>query len=180
MPFYLARANFLDGWVMAATGRPSEGIERMRRAIADPTASGLAIDVMISALGDVCCKNRKVEEGLAIVAEGLRQVDLTGYRVTEAELHRLKGELLLIEDPASKKEAEHYFCTAIDVARRQGARIFELRATVSLARLLASQGRRDEACTMLAQVYNWFTEGFDTTDLKEAKELLQELNDSGS
>jgi predicted ATPase len=175
MPFYLARANFLDGWVMAATGRPNEGIEQMRRAIADPTASGLAIDVMINALGDVCCKNRKVEEGLATVAEGLRQVDLTGYRVTEAELHRLTGELLLIEDPASKKEAERYFCTAIDIARRQGARLLELRATVSIARLMANQGRRDEARAMLTEIYNWFTEGFGTADLKDAKALLDEL-----
>jgi predicted ATPase len=177
MPFQLARANFLGGWVIAAAGRASEGIEQMRRAIADPNVgSGSAIDIMITTLADVCSKHRRVEEGLATVAEGLRQLELTGYRVTEAELHRLKGELLLIRDPASKKEAERYFRAAIDIARRQSAKLFELRATVSLARLMANHDRSDEARTMLAEIYNWFTEGFDTADLKEAKALLDELN----
>jgi len=175
MPFYQARANFLRGWVMAAAGRPSEGIAQMRRAIADPNARGTAISVMITALADVCCKHERVEEGLAAVADGLRQADLTGDTATEAELHRLKGELLSMQDPGSKEEAEHHFCIAIDTARRQGAKLFELRATVGLARLLRDTGRCDKARTMLAAIYNWFTEGFDLPDLKEAKALLDEL-----
>jgi class 3 adenylate cyclase/tetratricopeptide (TPR) repeat protein len=176
MPFYLARANFLDSWVTAAAGRPSEGIAQMRRAINDPNARGPAISVMITALADVCCKHGRVEEGLATVADGLRQADLTGDTVTEAELHRLRGELMLIQNPGSEEQAERYFRIGIDIARRQGARLFELRATTSLARLLARQGRRDEAHAMLADIYNWFTEGFDTADLKEAKALLDELS----
>jgi len=175
MPFYLARANFLSGWVMAARGRASEGIEQMQQAIADPNASGSAIDVMITALAAVCLKHGKVEEGLATVAGGLRELYLADYRVTEAELHRLKGELLLIQDPGSNEEAEGYFRTAIDIARRQSAKLFELRATVSLVRLMAKRGHRDQARAILTDIYNWFTEGFDTADLKEAKALLGEL-----
>ena len=94
----------------------------------------------------------------------------------EAELHRLKGELLLMQNAGDSVEAEHCFQTAIEVARRQGGKSLELRATTSLARLLAKQGRRDEARAMLAEIYGWFTEGFDTADLKDAKRLLDELS----
>jgi predicted ATPase len=87
----------------------------------------------------------------------------------------VKGELLLIRDPPDEAEVERCFRTPIDVARRQKAKFFELRATMSLARLLAKQVRRDEARTMLAGLYGWFTEGRDTKDLKEAKTLLDEL-----
>ena len=90
-------------------------------------------------------------------------------------MHRLKGELLMIKDSGNHAEAERCLRTAIDVARGQSARLFELRATVSLARLLRDTNRRGEARTMLAAIYNWFTEGFDTADLKEAKALLDEL-----
>jgi tetratricopeptide (TPR) repeat protein len=173
MPFYLARANFLGGWMMAGAGRPGEGIAQMQRAMADPKTSVSANSAMIAALADVCGKHARVEEGLAAVAEGLARSDRD--TVTDAELYRLKAELRLIQEPGSKKEAESYFRTSIEIAGRQGARLFELRATVSLARLIANQGRRDEARTMLAAIYNWFTEGFDTADLKDAKALLDEL-----
>ncbi|MBV8360088.1 MAG: hypothetical protein JO189_19440 [Deltaproteobacteria bacterium] len=91
----------------------------------------------------------------------------------EADLHRMKGEFILMAGGVLN-EAEAAFNSAISIARRQQARSFELRASISLARLLARQGRRDEARTMLAEIYNWFTEGFDTADLKEAKALLDE------
>jgi predicted ATPase len=91
-------------------------------------------------------------------------------------LHLVKGELLLAQNPSDVVEAERCFRTAIVIARRQSARIAELRVTTSLARLLAKQGRRDEARTMLDEIYGWFTEGFDTADLKDAKALLDELN----
>jgi predicted ATPase len=99
----------------------------------------------------------------------------TGETVSEAELYRLKGALLIIKDASNMAEAEHCLRTAINVAHRQSARLFELRATVSLARLMANQGRREEACAMLTDIYNWFTEGFDIDDLKDAKALLDEL-----
>jgi hypothetical protein len=89
--------------------------------------------------------------------------------------HNLKG-LLLVQNPSDVAEAEQCFRTAIEIARRQSARSIELRAATSLARLLAKQGRRDEARAMLAEIYGWFTEGFDTADLKHAKTLLDELS----
>src|SRR5215831_11155452 len=86
-------------------------------------------------------------------------------------------ELLLMGDKSTVVQAARCFSDAIEVARRQGAKSLELRATMSLARLLVSQGRRDQGCAMLAEIYNWFTEGFDTADLKEAKALLEELTE---
>ncbi len=93
----------------------------------------------------------------------------------EAEAHRVKGELLLAQDASNAAQAEQSFRTAIEIARRQKAKSWELRATTSLVRLLDQQGKRDEARAMLADIYNWFTEGFDTADLKDAKALLDEL-----
>jgi hypothetical protein len=101
----------------------------------------------------------------------------TGERVYSSSLHHVKGELLLAQNPSDVAEAEQCFCTAIEIARRQSARIAELRGTTSLTRLLAKQGRRDEARAILAEIYGWFTEGFDTRDLKEAKALLDELTE---
>jgi predicted ATPase len=130
---------------------------------------------MVVTLAETCGKNGRVEEGLVLVTEGLQAAEETSERVAEAELYRLKGELLVIKDSGVVAEAEHCLRTAIDVARRQGARLFELRATISLARLLRDTNRRDEARTLLGEIYNWFTEGFDLPDLNEAKELLEEL-----
>jgi predicted ATPase len=90
-------------------------------------------------------------------------------------VHRLKGELLA-QDASNTAQAEQSFLTAIEIARRQKAKSWELRATTSLSRLLASQGKREEARAMLAEIYNWFTEGFDTADLKGATALLEELS----
>ncbi len=103
-------------------------------------------------------------------------MEATGERIYEAELHRLKGELLLMQDAGNTVEAERCFRSAIEVGRRQAGKSLELRATTSLARLLAKQGKHDEARTMLAEIYGWFTEGFDTADLKDAEALLEELN----
>jgi predicted ATPase len=105
--------------------------------------------------------------------------DEHGIRQYEAEAHRLKGELLLRRDHSKAAEAQSCFQRAIEIARKQSARSLELRAMTSLARLLPKQGRRDEARTMLAEIYDWFTEGFDTADLKEAKALLDELSVNG-
>jgi predicted ATPase len=109
------------------------------------------------------------------VVEGLKFVQRTGAGFVEAELRRLKGEFLLIGLGGAELEAVQCFRDAIEVARSQRAKAWELRATISLAHLLAKQGRRDEACTMLAEIYGWLTEGFDTADLKDAKTLLDEL-----
>jgi predicted ATPase len=109
---------------------------------------------------------------LSVVTETLANPESRSY---DGEMHRLKGELLLKQSHSNSTEAQSCFRRAIEVARKQCAKSFELRATMSLARLLASQGLRDEARTMLADIYNWFTEGFDTADLIDAKALLDEL-----
>ena len=114
------------------------------------------------------------EEGLRLVTEALWRVQQSGERAWEAELSRLKGELLL-RQARPPEEAEGCFQHALDVARRQQAKSWELRATMSLARLWQRQGQRAEARELLAPVYGWFTEGFDTADLHEAKALLDAL-----
>ncbi|MBV8452995.1 MAG: hypothetical protein JOZ29_12075, partial [Deltaproteobacteria bacterium] len=116
------------------------------------------------------------EQGLRIIDETLSDIERTSEYLMKAELHRLKGELLLMQAGANAAEAERQFRNAIDIARHQQAKSWELRATTSLARLLAKQNRRGEARTMLAEIYGWFTEGFDTPDLIEAKSLLDELS----
>ena len=120
---------------------------------------------------DAYVKTGDIDAGMHLLAEALARVESTDERYCEAELHRLKGELLGTRDRDA--QAEQSFRTAIRVAQGQGAKSFQLRATTSLARLLAKQGRRDEARTMLADIYGWFTEGFDTADLKEAKALAR-------
>ena len=111
------------------------------------------------------------------MSHGLACGKKTGQTYIEARLHHLKGELLLMLNSSNAEGAESCFRTAVEIARRQGAKLWELKATNSLARLLAKQGRRDEARAMLAEIYGWFTEGFDTRDLKEAKALLGELRE---
>src|SRR5262249_51794688 len=115
------------------------------------------------------------EAGLAALAEALTLVETTGERWYEAEIYRLKGALLVQQNTANQAEAETCFHHALDIARNQQAKSFELRAATSLARLWQQQGKRQEAHGLLAPVYQWFTEGFDTADLKEAKALLDEL-----
>jgi predicted ATPase len=116
------------------------------------------------------------DEGLKVVEEGFASVAKTGRQIDSPPLPHVKSELLLVQKPSDVAEAERCFRTAIEIARRQSARSKELRATTSLARLLAKQGRRDEACTMLNEIYGWFTEGFDTANLKDANALLGQLN----
>jgi adenylate cyclase len=121
------------------------------------------------------------EEGMAALAEALALTDKTGERWYGAELYRLKGTLTLqskIQGPSSpvEAEAEECFLKAIEIARKQQAKSLELRAAMSLARLWQQQGKRGEAQQLLSEVYGWFTEGFDTKDLQEAKALLEELS----
>ena len=115
------------------------------------------------------------EAGLTVLTEALPLTDKTGARWYEPELYRLKGVLLLQQASDHQAEAENCFHTAISIARSQQAKSFELRAATSLARLWQQQSKRQEAYDLLAPVYNWFTEGFDTADLRDAKALLDEL-----
>ena len=117
----------------------------------------------------------QAEEGLRLLAEALTGVSHRGERFWEAELHRLQGELLLALSTDHQAEAEACFHQALDIARRQEAKALELRAATSLSCLWQRQGKRAEAYELLAPVYGWFTEGFDTADLREAKALLEAL-----
>ena len=127
-------------------------------------------------LAEACREAGRLDDGLSALTEALAAADEHEIRHYEAETHRLKGELLLKQDHSNAAEAQSCFQRAIEIARKQSAKSLELRATMSLARLLAKQGRRDEARAMLAEIYGWFTEGFDTADLKDAKALLDELS----
>jgi predicted ATPase len=125
-------------------------------------------------------KTGQPEEGLTVLAEALATANQTGEQWYEAELYRLKGTLTLQSQAPSPRsqvfsEAEECFQRALDIARRQQAKSWELRAVTSLSRLWQQQGKKDEARQMLTDIYGWFTEGFDTKDLQEAKTLLEEL-----
>jgi predicted ATPase len=150
----------------------------MQRALADFRATGwvTTTSFLLSLIARVQCLVGRYDEALATIDEALAVVEETGERAFEADVHRTKGELVLARGRENAGQAEQSFCTAIEVARRQKARGWELRATTGLARLLRDTNRRDQARAMLAEIYNWFTEGFDTADLKEAKALLDELS----
>ena len=175
IPIAGTAAAFL-GWVEAMEGDSDKGLGEIIRGRAVTAEAGNRIRTTADLLLIECRLNRgEFEEGLAAVEDVLAHADNTGEHTSSSELNRLKGELLLLRGTARHADAEASFRTAIEIARRQSARWWELRATVSLARLLAKQGKRDEARTMLTEIYNWFTEGFDTPDLKDAKALLHEL-----
>jgi len=161
---------------MVAAQQNEDGIAEMRRSLSSFATAGALVSLFVALFGDCYARLGRHKEGLSTVAEGLTRAAETGEGMAEAELHRVKGELLAASDSAEDGQAERCFRAAIEIARRQNARFWELRATTSLARLLAKQGKRDEARATLADIYNWFTEGFDTADLKDAKALLEQLS----
>jgi len=137
--------------------------------------SELGLSALLSLLAEAYGKAGQVEAGLQTLAEALALVNQTQERFYEAEMYRLQGELLLARSAEHHAEAETCFRHALDVARRQQAKSWELRAATSLSRLRQQQGKRAEAHALLAPIYGWFTEGFDTRDLQEAKALLEAL-----
>jgi predicted ATPase len=149
----------------------------MRRGLVAYRGTGAELHrpYFLSLLAEAYGEAGQPEEGLKVLVEALAMVDTTGERNWEAELHRRKGELLLMQQGQRVGEAEECFWKALDIARRQQAKSLELRAVMSLSRLWQQQGKKEEVRQMLADIYGWFTEGFDTVDLKEAKALLQEL-----
>jgi predicted ATPase len=175
--FWLAHGKIFQGWAVTAQGEGAEGIIQMRQGLVAYQATGAEIDRLyfLSLLAEAYEKVEQPEEGLTVLAEALTTLDNTGERHWEAELHRLKGELLLIRKGRRMEEAEDCLRKAVDTARRQQAKSLGLRAAISLSRLWQQQGKRDEARQMQADIYGWFTEGFDTVDLQEAKALLEEL-----
>jgi predicted ATPase len=172
-----AWGRILQGWVDAQKREATTGIARLRDGIAAFEATGARVfaPFYLALLAEALALAGKIEEGLAAPDDALAKAAVSGARGWDAEIHRLRGELtgrLPYPDPA---EAEESFRTALAIAREQGTRGYELRAATSLARLWHGQNRWGEARDLLAPVYGWFTEGFDTADLKEAKALLDEL-----
>ena len=173
---WLAAGTIIDGFVHAEFGRGELAIAQIRRGLAAYRSTGahLFVPYFLSLLARVCLKLGEPREGLRVIGEALERARTTGERVWEAELIRLEGELRLAASPDDVAEALDCFRRAIEIARSQAARSWELRAALSLARLLVAEGQRDEAKRTLV-VYDWFTEGLDTADLREAKALLEDL-----
>ena len=166
-----------SGWARARGSDGSDdeiGVAELRKAIAALT-SKYWVPFFQGLLAEIEAERQDVEQALTRIDEALALAQQTGEHWTDAFLHRIRGEILLKRDPANTAPAEEAFLTAITIAQQQKARTFELRAAMSLGRLWRDQGKRDEAHDLLAPVYGWFSEGFDTLDLKEAKALLDEL-----
>jgi predicted ATPase len=166
-----------------AVGQGStEGIEQMRRGIGDVTALGTLINhpMMLGELAEVLGRAGQHSEALAMLQQALRLSSENGEQYWAAELCRIRGEVLLGQNLSAMRASEEAFAQALDIARQQEARMLELRAATSLARLWKDLGRRTEALELLAPIYQWFTEGHDTLDLRDAKSLLGELGSNTS
>jgi predicted ATPase len=195
LPYWLVEGTMLRGWALAEQGREEEGITQMRQGLTAWRAlgSGVGASYFLALLIEASSRTGQLEEGVNTLAEAFAIVHKTGERLYEAELYRLKGELRLQQSGVrgsesavphtqhptprthAEAEAEACFLKAIEIARRQSAKSLELRAVMSLSRLWQSQGKKAEARQLLAEIYHWFTEGFDTKDLQGAKALLEEL-----
>ena len=178
--YYLAWGMTVQGWAQVAQGQDEEGMAQMRRGLAALRATGAALRLpyYLALLAEACGQTGQATEGLALLAEALALVDTTGEHWWEAELHRLRGELLRKAEGGVRKAeltAEKCFQQALAIAHRQHAKSLELRAAMSLSRLWQQQRKRTETHQFLAEIYGWFTEGFNTADLQEAKALLQKL-----
>ena len=167
----------MRGWALAMQGQGEAGMAQVRQGITAYRATGAALHVpyFCTLLADVCDHLGHPTDGLQALAEAHTLVEQHEERWWEAEVCRLRGVLLLRQTGTSQGEAETWLQQALDVARRQEAKALELRAAMSLARLWREQGKRAEAHELLAPIYGWFTEGFDTADLQEAKALLEVL-----
>jgi predicted ATPase len=196
---WLARGMIYRGWALAAQGRVEEGIAQMHQGLEASQSTGAEIwrPYFLALLAELYGKRGAAETGLALLEEACSLVNETRERVVDAELYRLKGELTLQQQckeqgseckvpstqhptPSTQAEAEAEACfhKAIEIARQPQAKSLELRAVMSLARLWQRQGKHHEARNTLSEIYGWFTEGFDTADLQEAKALLESLGSS--
>ena len=176
-PPWMAHGFILRGWALAHQGQAKEGIEQLQQGVLAYYATGAELfrPYWLALLAEAQGTIGEPETGLIVLTEALTVVDKTGTRWYEAELHRLKGELLLQRNSDNRTEAASCFQQAIAIAQNQQAKFLELRAATSLARLWQQHGKRQDAHDLLAPVYQWFTEGFDTADLQEAKALLDAL-----
>jgi len=186
-PFYLGVGRFWRGWLRVDSGEGEAGIAEMQQAMVELAGIGAEAGApqILFMFAEGLRKVGRHDDALSTLALGIAQAEQQGQHFCDAELHRLRAEILLDMDDNAIEEAEALFNQALEIARRQEAKTLELRAATSLARLWQRQGKRgmpsealakeDAARDLLAPVYAWFTEGFDTRDLKEAKALLAEL-----
>jgi len=176
-PLLAGYGLLLQGGAMTLRGQEEAAAERFHEGAAAMKATGVnrAEPMAFCYLAEALALNGATENGLRVIAAALAEAEASGTHWVDAELHRLRGDLLGRLASDDQTEVETCFRTALSVAREQGSRGFELRAAFSLARLLSARGRRDEARAILAPVYGWFTEGFDTADLQEAETLLDQL-----
>jgi predicted ATPase len=167
----------LRGWALAAQGRAAEGRQEICQGMAAWRATGaeLTRPWYLAQLAEAYWQEGQGQEGLTVLKEALTIVNTTEERWWETEIQRLQGELLLVCSAEHTTEAEGCYQHALDIARRQQAKSLELRAAMSLARLWQQQDKHAAAYQLLANVYQWFTEGFETADLKAARALLAEL-----
>jgi predicted ATPase len=176
-PQWPAWGMILRGWALAMQGQGEAGLAQVHQGITARRAIGAALNIpyFCTMLAEVSAHLGHPEDGLQALAEAHTLVEQHDERWWEAEIYRLRGVLLLRQPGTPQVEAEAWLQQALDVAGRQEAKSLELRAAMSLARLWQQQGKRAEAHELLAPIYSWFTEGFDTADLQEAKALLDEL-----
>src|SRR5262249_30501736 len=176
-PFWMTWGTILQGWALATQGQGAVGIPHIQQGLAAYQATGTEVfgPTYLGVLAEAHGNMAQIGEGLIVLAEARDLVDRTRECWWEAELYRLKGEFVLQQDNPDEPQAEPCFVQALDIAHRQSAKALELRAAMSLARLWQQQGKGAEAHALLAPIYGWFTEGFDTADLQEARALLGEL-----
>ena len=174
-PMFLGVGHIMRGWYLGAVGQAAEGIPLLLQGVAIRRAAGtnLLLPFFLTIVAEVYGMAGQPEEGLNWLAEAAKIVEITQDRWAEAEMHRMRGTLSL--SMHKHAAAEESYRHALAMARQQSAKFWELRAALNLAQLWRDQGKRDEARDLLAPVYGWFTEWFDTRDLKEARALLDEL-----
>jgi ATP/maltotriose-dependent transcriptional regulator MalT len=170
---YLVIGRSVLEWVLAESGQSAKGITELEANVTRVPGISMRVSGM---LAQVHLRAGRADRAVGSIDDALSRAERGGAHFYDAPLHRLKGEAILTHDSSMMTSAEGCFRTAIEIARSQSAKWWELLATVSLARLLRDTNRQAEARTMLAEIYNWFTEGFDTADLKDAKALLSELS----
>jgi predicted ATPase len=166
-----------QGWVFALTGKASDAVDVLTSGLGAfrSTGSTLWIPLHMSCLAIAHRDLNRFDEAWRCFSEAMTAIETTGERWYEAEVLRVGGEIAMMSPERDTAKAEMFFARALGVARQQQARSWELRAAMSMARLKRDQGKRDEARDLLAPIYGWFNEGFDTLDLREAKTLLDGL-----
>jgi predicted ATPase len=175
---WVSQSMFLRGWVLVEQGQgEEEGMALLRQGMTTVLATGAGVfqSYVLCLLAETCGKIGQIDEGLALVAEALATMQASGRSDLLAEAYRLNGGLFLKQAVPDEAQAVACFHQALDVSRQQQAKSLELRAAMGLARLWQSRDKRQDAYELLAPVYEWFTEGFDTADLKEARVLLDKL-----